>query len=229
MGFAARWCRAPGPLACATLALAAFVLASGCNPRLTLWQAGLGSWTTDLVVDRVVERGSYLDAELSGHGLHLRTFTLDEEVCRRVLEPGAVVDYVERGVGGRFDRDGDECSAAGIGDPLIAGARQPRRGSLRGTPIPRARATFSLLHSDEEVALLRGRFPLASAVGWARADDTVAVIPNTPACSRPMESGIASMEYRGSGRNTLTLVSPDGTCRIEGLILPVEALPKSDD
>ena len=206
----------------AVILLALLLAVSGCNTRRAAWQLGLGSWTTDLMVERVVTRGPYLDAWLAGHGLAIRTFTLDSEVCRSVLTPEETVWYVDRGVGGRFDREDEQCHAVGIGEPLITGARSPRRRS-RGSPVPRGQARFEIIHTDEEVALLHGRFPLVGAVGWARGDDSVAVIPNTPACSRPMEGGIATLEYRASGRNTFTLVSPHGRCRIEGLILPPPA------
>ena len=47
----------------------------GCSPRQTLWQLGLGSWTTDLTVVGVTTRSDWYDATLEGHGLGLRTFT----------------------------------------------------------------------------------------------------------------------------------------------------------
>jgi len=60
---------------------------------------------------------------------------------------------------------------------------------------------------------------LAHLIGWAGGGDTVAVLRNVPHCRRD-GSGVASMEYRPSGRNTLALVGPSGLCRIEGLIQP---------
>ena len=78
-----------------------------------------------------------------------------------------------------------------------------------------------MVFADESAVLLRGRFPLTSAVGWSGGYDTIAVVPNTAACEVPIERGVASIEFRPSGRDALTLVSKRGPCRIEGLIQPL--------
>jgi hypothetical protein len=192
----------------------------GCNPRKTLWEAGLGSFTTDLSVVGAVKRSDWLDVVLEGHGLTLRTFVPADEICSRVLEPGKVVDYIERGIAGRFERDDETCDAVGFGSPLIDRARRGRATSLRTTPIPRAQATFRIIFEDEEVILARGRFPLASTLGWTGSSDTIAAFPNTDLCRVPLENGVASMEYRAAGRRTLTLVSSNGQCPFQGLIQP---------
>jgi hypothetical protein len=111
---------------------------------------------------------------------------------------------------------------------LIRRARQPRGDNLRSSPVPRAQASFRTLYEDGDLVLLRGRFPLAFHVGWAGGDDSVAVVDNVARCRGPIESGVASMEYRPSGRNTLALVGSGGLCRIEGLILPLDrAAPRA--
>jgi hypothetical protein len=178
-------------------------------------------------VASVIQRSDWYDATLEGHGLVLRTFVPADEVCGRVLEQGAVVDYIERGIAGRFERDGEACDAVGFGSPLINRARRGRATSLRTTPIPRKQATFKVIFKDEEVILARGRFPLASTLGWTGSSDTVAVFPNTALCRVPLEKGVASMEYRAAGRQTLTLVSSDGLCPFLGLIQPGGQAPKS--
>jgi hypothetical protein len=209
------------------VALFALVLALtlGCSPRKTLFELGFGSFSTDLSVVGVAEHGPYLEAHLEGHGLALGTFVRADAVCRRVLAPDARVDYVERGIAGRFEREGERCEAVGIGAPLIERARHPRGGSLRTTPIPREQATFRLVHRDEDLWLARGRFPLAAAVGWAGGEDSVAAFPNTPVCRAPLERGVASMEYRGAGRPTLSLVGEGGPCPFVGLLLPLDFEP----
>lgn len=197
----------------------------GCSPRKTLWQLGLGSWATDLTVVGVTKRSEWYDAVLEGHGLTLRTFVPANDVCRHVLEPDAVVDYVERGIAGRFEREGESCDAVGFGAPLINRARRGRDPTLRTSPIPREQATFQVIYQDEEVILARGRFPLASALGWTGSSDTIAVFPNTAVCRVPLEKGVASMEYRPAGRQTLSLVSTDGQCAFLGLIQPTGPAP----
>jgi len=181
----------------------------------------MGSFATDLSVVRLVPRGQYLEVSLLGHGLSLDVYTPRNEACSRVLEPEVQVDYVERGIAGRLERDGRSCDAVGIGGSRVRRARQPRGSDLRSSPIPRAQATFREIHRDEEVILARGRFPLASRVGWRGAGDTVAVVPNDEICRGALEGGVASMEYRPAGRTTLSLVGSGALCPIIGLILPL--------
>ena len=211
------------PLILAAIALLAFALGiAGCSWRKATWQLGMGGFGMELFVVHLDERGPYLDVGLEGHGLSLRTFTPASEVCRAVLRPEAAVGYVERGIGGRFEREGQSCDAVGFGDPLIRGVRRPRSGSLGSSPVPRAQASFRVIHEDDDVVLLRGRFPLAPKVGWTGGEDSVVVVDNVARCRGPVERGVASMEYRPSGRNTLSLVGDRGLCRIEGLILPLD-------
>ena len=198
----------------------ASLLVSSCSWRKTLWEVGLGSFATDLSVARVVQRHTYLEATLVGHGLALTVYVPASEECAFVLKHEEPVDYVERGIGGRYEREGVSCDAVGIGDPLIRRARQPRSSSQRSSLLPRSQATFSKLYEDDGVIMLRGRFPEATRIGWALAEDCVAVVENTPVCRKAAEGGVASMEYRPSGRNTLALVSSQGLCRLIGLVIP---------
>ncbi|MDX1649571.1 MAG: hypothetical protein R3263_06930, partial [Myxococcota bacterium] len=157
--------RALRPLLVLVALLGVLAPLSGCSWRRTAWELGLGSFATGLTVARVAERGPYREATLVGHGLTLDVLAPDTPACRQVLAPEAEVDYVERGVGGRYERDGASCVAAGGGLRLV-GSRQPRATTLASEPIPRSQATFAVLHVDEEVLLLRGRFPEASRMGW---------------------------------------------------------------
>jgi hypothetical protein len=210
------------------IALAVAFGVNGCNWRKTTWELGVPGFGMELLVVYVEERGPYLDAGLIGHGLDLRTFVPANDVCRAVLNTEAPVTYVERGVAGGFERAGFSCDAVGYGDPLIRGARQPRTRRHGDSAVPRAQATFRTLHEDADVVLLRGRFPLASRIGWSRADDSVVVVENVARCRGPVDSGVASMEYRPAGRNTLTLVGDGGLCRIQGLIQPLDRAPPRD-
>ncbi len=175
------------------LALAGTV-ALGCNWKKTAWELGLGSFVGELYVTRVVPRHTFLEATVAGNGLNLRFYTPASEDCLFVLKPEAEVVYIERGVGGRYEREDRRCDSVGIGDPLVSRARQPRSGTLRSAPIPRSQATFKTLYEDEDVILLRGRFLEARRIGWARPEDTVAVLPNTGECRGAAEGGVASME-----------------------------------
>jgi len=70
------------------------------------------------------------------------------------------------------------------------------------------------------VALLRGNFPLAGYLGFAGVSDVVAVVPQSPECQGSIESGVASMEYRGKGSRALVLLGGDAPCQMRGLIQP---------
>lgn len=195
----------------------AWLAAAGCGTT-PLFQLGLGSGTR-FEVQEVTLRGPYLDAQLQGP-FALRTFAPASDDCRSVLQPGQTVEWEERGIGGHLHRGDVECRAAGISDPLLDRARQPRATTLRSQPVPRDQANFSLLHEDESVALLRGYFPLAYLVRWPGGYDTVVAVPNDSACRKPIQSGVASMEYRDSGRPTLALVGEEGLCPILALLRP---------
>lgn len=193
-----------------------------CSWRRTAWQLGLGSFATELLVARVDRRGPYLDASLVGHGLSLEVMAPDTELCRRVFAPEARVDYVERGIGGHYVREGETCIAAGGGLGLV-GSRMPRATTLTETPIPRSQASFMVLHVDEEMLLLRGRFPETRRIGWTGFDDTVVGVPNIPVCRSAIEGGVASMEYRVDDRQRLTLVGDRGLCPIATVARPLPA------
>jgi hypothetical protein len=128
------------------------VAAAGCGSsgRGAAWQLGFGSFATDLSVTRVVPRGDYLDATLEGHGLSLEVFTPASEVCARVLAPEGRVDYVERGIAGRLERDDESCGAGGNAGARRRRARPPRGQSLRSTPNPRAPAPVPPRNQDDD-------------------------------------------------------------------------------
>lgn len=211
----------PGRVLLPALVLALALPSLACSWRRTAWELGLGSFATDLTVARVAGRGPYREATLVGHGLTLEVLAPDTATCRHVLAAEASVDYVERGVGGHYERDGSTCVAAGGGLRLV-GSRQPRATTLAEEPVPRSQATFAVLHADDEVMLLRGRFPEAWRVGWPGGDDTVVMVPNVPVCRSAIGGGVASMEYRAGDRVPLALVGADGLCPIQALARPLE-------
>jgi hypothetical protein len=209
--------RSPAWIALAGALAASAMLLPACSSK-TAYQLGFGSGAK-LAVQRTLVRGPYLDSELMGEGITFHTYTLADEACGAVLVPEREVEFVDRGWG-RFVRGEASCDAAGIGQRQITSGRRPRGGNPSSTPVPRAQATFRLLYEDEDLQLLRGMFPLASLIGWAGGADTVAVVGSDPTCRSATRAGVASMEYRASGRNTLSLVGSSGLCPIIGLIRP---------
>jgi hypothetical protein len=198
---------------------AVLVAALACNPSRTVYQAGLPGVKTPFSVARVVERGGFLDATLQGQAATLRVFAPASEVCATVLAPEAAVSFVSEGPGGKLERDGQVCRSAGRGSLEEWRARRTRPGDLQ-TVIPRAQATYRVVHRDAEGAFLRGRFPLADLVGWSEIGDTIAVVPDTETCREALEAGVGSLEYRPVGSPVLALVASRGLCPIEGLIQP---------
>jgi hypothetical protein len=85
--------------------------------------------------------------------------------------------------------------------------------------VPRAQASLrEELYRDDELVLVKGRFPLASYVGWSGGSSTIAVLPVGGVCEAPIRDGVASLEYRDSGDRVLSLVTSDGLCSLIGLV-----------
>ena len=89
---------------------------------------------------------------------------------------------------------------------------------MRGNPTAAAR--FQLIHEDEEVFIVRGRFPLTNRIGWTRGDDTAAVLPVNDACRAKVEKGHGTLEYHNSGPVAYEIRGPAGRCVLEGLLIP---------
>ncbi|HTF34281.1 MAG TPA: hypothetical protein VK714_11355 [Myxococcota bacterium] len=198
------------------------LLVSACSLQQAVWQIGLPSTETGFAVQTVVPRGGYLDAVLKGPNFTLRTFTVDSDECRNVLMPETEVRYLEGLPGGSFRRGQVTCDSAGIGS--LARWRD-RRARVAGIAQPRAQASFRRTLSDNEVIFVRGRFPLATLVGWVSLDDTVAALPDTPSCRRRADEGVASLEFRQSGLDPLILVGSEEPCPLIGLLRPLDTKP----
>jgi hypothetical protein len=172
---------------------------------------------TPVRVTTVVERGLYLDATLLGENLDLQFFFPTTPTCRRVLFPGADVEYTKGAVLGHVRSADGTCEPVGIASLRAWRDRRPR-ARVRG--VPRSQAVFKLVYRDEDVALVRGRFPLTGHIGWSGGSDTIAVIPIQPACSKILERGLGSMEFRSKGREPYVLIGPEEDCPILGFVRP---------
>lgn len=177
---------------------------------------GIPGVETDFSVTRAEERGGFIDATLAGPAGVLRIFAPPGEACRRVLAPEASVEFTMQGAG-RLTREAESCDAAGIG-PLEELRR--RRGDPTGLIVPRAQASYRVVYEDAAGAFLRGRFPLASLLGWSGGDDSIAVVSGSPVCREAAARGVASLEYRSRGKVALVLVATPEPCVIEALIRP---------
>jgi hypothetical protein len=204
------------------MALVLAGMALACNVERQLYLAGIPGVGTSFDVASVSDRHGYLDVVLVGPAGTLRTFAPSDAECRQVLAPEEAVEFTAAGAVGAFrSSDGAVCRAVGIGSLEDWRDRGPRPETLRSSPVPREPAFYDLVYRDEEVAFLRGSFPLGGMVGWSGFDDSIAVVPNAPACHDVLERESASMEYRPAGMPVLSLASDTGPCRIVGLIQPL--------
>lgn len=184
------------------------------GPARVLGLPGVADWTR---VEDVTDRAGFLDTMLRGENLVRRLYFPGTETCRAIVLPDAEIEYVRGGKWGVVRNEAGVCEPVGIG--LLQGwrDRRPRPVERR---TPRSQASFTLFYQDEEVALVRGRFPLANRIGWVGGEDTIAVIPRRPECQGPLESGVSTMEYRISGRHPFLLGPGQGRCPIIGFIRP---------
>ena len=209
-------------------------LAAGCTTSQR-WQLGLPGTSSDLTVTRVERRGELLDVWLQREELALRSFVPASPVCSELLQPERTVTWSQGGSGTFHPSSGDaeprssgdaelRCRAAGIG------SLEEWRDRLRATPgledsiVPSAQADYRIVYRDEDVAFLRGRFPLAGQLGWTSLGDTIAVVPTGPeACADVLEREVGTMEYFARGTPVLALMGSDARCPIVGLVRPGSA------
>lgn len=157
-------------------------------------------------------RGPYVDATLSLSSEDWRFLLPQTEACAEVLRPEAPVSYSSVGSFGRVTGpDGSVCDPVGIG--TLQRWRGPRR---EGEMVPSSPASWTIIHEDSEVLLLRGRFPLATRVRVANTFDVVAMVPNDDVCGPIARSGAATLVFRPSGRRVLEL----GGCGVLAVAMP---------
>ena len=207
IGDGARWRRTCAAIVAGALGGAAL---SGC--------ANLPGMSTASTVESVVERGPYLDVNLSRGGSTQRFFAPASEPCRSLLRAEAAIDYVSLGPLGQFQAGGVECDPIGIGSLAAWRDRRPRP---EVGPLPARQADYRLEYQDQDLAMLRGRFPLLGLIGWPGMGDTLVLLPQTPPCQALLQKGVATIEYRVAGPHPYVLLAGDERCPLLGLILPV--------
>ena len=142
------------------------------------------------------------------------------EECAQLLRPERTVTWVQGG-SGTFRAGELTCRAAGIGMLEEWRDRLRTTPGLENPPVPSAQASYRTVYRDDEVAFLRGRFPLAGALGWTTLGDTIAVVPTEhAACAEVLERGVATLEYFPRGTPVLALMGSDARCPIVGLVRP---------
>jgi hypothetical protein len=144
-----------------------------------------------------------------------RFFTLANEPCLSVLRPEAAVDYVSLGPLGQF-RAGDlRCDPVGIGSLAAWRDQRPRH---RGGPLPVGQANYRVEYQDQDLAMLRGRFPLLGMIGWPGMGDTIVLVPQAPPCQALLERSTATIQFRVAGPDPFVLFNAGQHCAVLGLV-----------
>lgn len=176
----------------------------------------------------VRHQGPYLLAQFRGGSRVLSFYApAGDEGCARLLRPEVSLTYRKHGHFGRFEEGDAHCDAVGVGSLAAWRDRQPR-GDTRGSIVPRATVRFREIARDGEVALVRGRFPLAGRAGIPAGYDLVAILPLRPACERPLARGEGSLEFLAAGPEAFRIVGEDAPCPVLGFAQPLDEAPRED-
>lgn len=177
------------------------------------------------VVSQVQEHGPYRGASVDNGREALRFYFLAQGDCPDMIRPEAALRYVLQGRLGRFERGHEVCEPVGV-DSLQAWVRRYPRPEVLSN-LPRATAHFRVMHRDESIVLVRGRFPLAELIQWPGSEDCVAFLPNEPACQIYIDQGSGTMYYDRSTPEVLWMGSRDsgGRCPFLGFALSPPGAP----
>lgn len=207
-------------------AVAVLATAGGCTLDSAIAAAGVPGTSHPAQVSDLAERGSYLDAFVRAGGFHYRLFFPADDGCRELLARSQGLEFTWLGPMGRVTDGESRCDAVGVLSLEAWRDRQPRRSR---EPLPRAPARYHVIYRDADLVQLYGRFPLASQLGFLGTGQLVVVIPNDASCAGFADRGTASMEYRASGPDPLTLIDGSSLCRVLGLVQPPPRAPSSSE
>jgi hypothetical protein len=207
----------------ALLAALGGIVAQACVAAPPAGESERPSQTRSLVrISEVATVGPYLDARLSGERFSLRFLFPQNQACLALIRSGAEVRYLRMGtLGSVVDEERRRCEAIGLASLGEWRDHLPRERAPHRTP--RVQVEFRTIFEGEERVLVRGRFPLALAIQWAAAMDTVAMLPADPACGEARKLGKATMEYHARGPEPFLLADEEGSCPILGFAGPLDA------
>jgi hypothetical protein len=194
-------------------------LALACTGDELVVQSGIPGARASSEVRLVAERGELLDVNSETGGRETRFLVPNDDDCRHLFVGEQPVSYSNSG--GRFGsfHAGDRsCEPVGVLSLVQWRDRRPR--NQNASVIPRARAELrERIYRDDDVELIRGRFPLAAQIGITGAQDLIAVIPVTAECADLPVPGSLSMEFRQVGRQPFTLIHEGRRCTLQGFAL----------
>jgi hypothetical protein len=201
----------------ASLLVAAVAL--GCTTDQLIIRSGLPGASAAATLEFVAERGDMLDVVMRSGGFRYRFLLPDDAACRSLFTNEQAVTYANTGSLGTLQAGEATCDPVGI---LSLPEWRDRRPRSRNTSvIPRSQAQLrERVYLDEEVAFIRGRFLLASEIGFSGGGDAIAVIPNSPECQGLTVPGVASMEFRPAGKRAYSLINGGQLCPVIGFARP---------
>ena len=202
----------------AVLAAFACTVGLGCTLDSALAGAGIPGTRISAEISDFATRGDYYDAFVAAGGFRYRFVFFRTADCKTVLSSTEGAVFVWLGAYGRVTANDLRCDAVGVLSLREWRDRGPRRTR---EPLPRRQANFRVIYRDDDIVQLRGRFPLAGAVGipGGRAD-LVGFVPNDPVCEAFVERGVASMEFRASGPQPAVLLDRNNICPMMGFAQP---------
>jgi hypothetical protein len=204
----------------AVLAFFAFSVTHAEEHANLRFQSGLPGMRVPMTVDRVVERGPYLEAHLLLEKKPIQAYTAPSPECREVFLAGEGVTFIDNGPRGVYRRGETDCQSLGFGN-LVVWRDRSQRSTRANTPIPRALASFQIIFEDSEVYYLHGSFPLAGRLRFSNPADVVAIVPKDDQCTAAVKDGASSMEYREKGKVAYSLSGKSGPCIIQGFASPI--------
>jgi len=191
-------------------------LALGCTADQAVMQTGLPGARAGASLTPATQRGDYLDVTLASGGFRYRFFLPANDACRAVAASEAVT-YANVGPFGRLQAGDTACDPIGILSLAAWRDRGPRPRTQ--SVIPRSRAALQeRVYADDNLTLIRGRFLLASAIGFAGGADSIAVLPNAAECQGIVVPGSASMEFRQIGNQPFSLINGNQRCPVIGFV-----------
>lgn len=195
------------------------VVIVGCTRDQVAYQAALPGTGSSARAEWLGEHAGYLDVRIETAGKQLRFFLdASDPSCSGLRGAPGELRYANAGVLGRLDRGDLRCEPLGI---LSLKEWRSRRGRANREPIPRARADWTVIHRDAELVLARGRFTLASQLGFPGGVDSVAIFAVDPVCEATIDRGVGSLEFRNGGQDVLVIVGERQRCPLLGIARPL--------
>ena len=124
-----------------------------CTRDQLAYHATLPGTSSSASIAWLGEHAGYLDVEVATAGKQLRFFVPAADAdCAEMQTTSGGVDYANSGLLGELESGSLRCEPVGILSLNEWRSRRPR-GSRE--PVPRARATWSIIHRDDELVLAR--------------------------------------------------------------------------